>query len=195
MYEGGEPLEAIPVKIMATIAQSLHATDLGSRILKVNHAGEHGAINIYSGQIIMARFTARAMVDELQEFRLHEQRHRTIFGAELQRRGRRRCRSYWLCGIGGYFLGLITATCGRSAIAATTAAVEKVVLHHLQQQLVALGTSDPLATAAIAAIVAEEQQHHDRSEELAKAGWFWPKVLAPVVTASTEFVIWTGMRL
>jgi ubiquinone biosynthesis monooxygenase Coq7 len=168
---------------------------LADRYLKVNHAGEHGAICIYTAQIHIARLTTPAIVGELVEFRSHEIRHRSIFLAELQRRGRPRCRSYWLCGIGGYCLGLITAIFGRSAIAATTAAVEKVVLRHLQQQLDALGVSDPLATAAITAIVAEEQQHHDRSEELAKAGWFWPKVLAPVVTASTEFVIWTGMRL
>ena len=95
----------------------------------------------------------------------------------------------------GARIGLITAICGRSAIAATTAAVEKVVLRHLRHQLVALGASDPPATVAISAIVADEQHHHDRSEALAKTGRFWPKVIAPVVTASTEFVIWTGMRL
>ena len=180
---------------MATIAQSLHATDLGSRILKVNHAGEHGAINIYSGQIVMARFTARAMVDELQEFRLHEQRHRTIFEAELQRRGRRRCRSYWLCGIGGFVLGIVTGLCGRHAIAATTVAVERVVLRHLEHQVVVLGGSDPSAVAAIEAIVQDEQLHHDQSASHVHADGLWYKVLSPIVSASTEAVIWLGMRL
>lgn len=195
MYEGGEPLEAIPVNIMATIAQSLHATDLGSRILKVNHAGEHGAINIYSGQIVAARFTARAMLDELQEFRLHEQRHRTIFGAELQRRGRRRCRSYWLCGIGGFVLGIVTGLCGRHAIAATTVAVERVVLRHLEHQVAILAGRDPSAVAAIEAIMQDEQLHHDQSASHVHADGLWYKVLSPIVSASTEAVIWLGMRL
>jgi ubiquinone biosynthesis monooxygenase Coq7 len=168
---------------------------LSDRYLKVNHAGEHGAICIYTAQIHVARLTARSLVEELVEFRSHEIRHRSIFLAELQRRNRPRCRSYWLCGVGGYSLGLLTAICGRSAIAATTAAVEKVVLRHLQEQLSTLGVSDPQASAAIAAIVADEQQHHDRSDSLAKTGRFWPKVITPVVTASTEFVIWAGMRL
>jgi ubiquinone biosynthesis monooxygenase Coq7 len=180
---------------MVLVVQPNAAPGLADRYLKVNHAGEHGAICIYTAQIHVARVTAPALVAELVEFRSHEIRHRSIFLAELQRRGRPRCRSYWLCGTGGYFLGLITAIFGRSAIAATTAAVEKVVLRHLHEQLVALGASDPPATVAISAIVAEEQQHHDRSEALAKSGWFWPKVIAPVVSASTEFVIWTGMRL
>lgn len=69
------------------IAADLGVTDLGSRILKVNHAGEFGAIAIYSGQIAIARLVARDLVPELIEFRSHERRHREIFGAELARRG------------------------------------------------------------------------------------------------------------
>jgi ubiquinone biosynthesis monooxygenase Coq7 len=180
---------------MELAVQPSAAPRLADRYLKVNHAGEHGAICIYTAQIHVARITAPALVPELLEFRSHEMAHRSIFLAELQRRGRPRCRSYWLCGTGGYFLGLITALCGRSAIAATTAAVEKVVLRHLRHQLAALGAGDPPATAAISAIIADEQQHHDRSAALAKTGRFWPKVIAPVVTVSTELVIWTGMRL
>lgn len=120
--------------LVETVAQSVAAKSLGDRIIKVNHAGEHGAICIYSGQIHIARLTARSMVSELTEFRSHERRHRAIFGAELQRRGRSRCRSYWFCGVGGYVLGLITGVLGPSAIAATTVAVESVVLRHLEQK-------------------------------------------------------------
>ncbi|NZA27804.1 demethoxyubiquinone hydroxylase family protein [Luteimonas sp. SJ-92] len=163
-------------------------------MIKINHAGEHGAICIYTGQILMARLTARGMIGELTEFRSHERRHRDIFRAELQRRRQRRCRSYWLCGLGGFVLGATTGLLGPSAIAATTAAVESVVLRHLQQQLVALRDSDSAAASAISSIVAEEQQHHDRSASQVQAGRFWPKVLVPMVSAATESVIWLGMR-
>lgn len=171
------------------------ATDLGSRILKVNHAGEHGAIQIYSGQIFMARLTARGMLEELREFRSHEQRHRALFGAELNRRGRPRCRSYWLCGFGGLMLGLITGLLGRGAIAATTVAVEGVVLKHLEHQLIVLHGIDSAAVAAISAIVVEERQHHDQSAIHVHKNSFWSRVLWSVVAASTETVIWLGMRL
>lgn len=171
------------------------ATDLGDRIIKVNHAGEHGAIGIYTGQILLARFTAPKMVDELRDFRSHELRHRAIFGAELERRGRPRCRSYWLCGIGGFVLGAATGLLGRGAIAATTTAVESVVLRHLGHQLAVLQGHDPAAVSAISSIVAEEQQHHDQSLAHARTGTFWPRVLSPIVSSSTEAVIWLGMRL
>jgi ubiquinone biosynthesis monooxygenase Coq7 len=179
---------------MEVFAKSMSA-DLGDRIIKVNHAGEHGAISIYTGQIFMARLTARALLGELIEFRSHEQRHRAIFGAELQQRGRPRCRSYWLCGLGGFVLGVLTGLFGSTAIAATTVAVERVVLKHLEHQLSILRGHDPAAVAAISAIVAEERQHHDQFAGHLRTGTFWPRVLTPVVSASTEAVIWLGMRL
>ncbi|MCW5572130.1 MAG: demethoxyubiquinone hydroxylase family protein [Steroidobacteraceae bacterium] len=155
--------------------------------MKVNHAGEHGAVCIYSAQIQVSRVLWPSAVKDLVEFRSHELRHRSIFQAELLRRGRPRCRSYWLCGIGGYTLGFFTACCGKTAIAATTAAVETVVLRHLESQLAALGTSDPMATVAIRAIADDERQHQQVSAAAAGSG-LWYKVLTPLVAASTEAV-------
>jgi len=180
---------------MELSARVLAADGLGGRIVKVNHAGENGAVNIYSGQILLARFTAPSLVAELQEFRSHEVMHREIFRAELQRRGIRRCRSYLLCGFGGYVLGLFTGLFGRGAIAATTVAVERVVLAHLKRQLEALEGRDPEATAAVRAIVYDEQKHHDHAKAHATANLNWLAVLGPLVALSTEVVIWAGMRL
>jgi 3-demethoxyubiquinol 3-hydroxylase len=170
-------------------------TELGNRILKVNHSGENGAIHIYAGQIFMARFTAPSMVMELREFKSHEEKHRAIFQEELEQRGRARCKSYLLCALGGYLLGLVTGLFGRPAIAATTVAVEHVVLRHLKHQLVVLAGKDESAVQAITKIVAEEQQHHDQSASHLVKSRFWPKLLTPIVAASTESVIWLGMRL
>jgi ubiquinone biosynthesis monooxygenase Coq7 len=170
------------------------SSTLGSRILKVDHAGEHGAICIYTGQIFAARLTARDRVDELKEFRSHQRRHRAILWSELQRRGQRRCRSYWLCAIGGFVLGVGTGLLGRKAISATTVAIESVVLRHLERQLDLLRGSDDAAVVAISSIVDDERQHHDHSAAQLQRGTFWPRVLSPIVAASTEAVIWVGMR-
>jgi len=180
---------------MEPAIHSIAETDLGGCILKVNHAGEHGAICIYSGQIVMARFAAPALIKELLEFREHEKKHREIFWMELQRRNRRRCRSYWLCGIGGFVLGVITGLCGSRAIAATTVAVEKVVLRHLEHQIEMLKEADPSAVAAIKSIIDDERLHHDQSASHYSADGLWFRFLAPVVSISTEAVIWLGMHL
>jgi ubiquinone biosynthesis monooxygenase Coq7 len=170
-------------------------TPLAVRILKVNHAGEHGAVNIYRGQRLVSFWRDAALKRELEEFRAHEERHRAIFAAELARRGVRRCRTYWMCGLGGFLLGISTGICGRASIAAVTVAVERVVLRHLEIQLRELDGIDPAAHAAIASILDDERAHHDRAALEPRQGIFWPRILKPAVSAATEFVIWTGMKL
>ncbi|HEY4081693.1 MAG TPA: demethoxyubiquinone hydroxylase family protein [Burkholderiaceae bacterium] len=180
---------------MITELSAAPDTDLGTRILKVNHAGENGAVHIYTAQALVARLTAPSLVPELLAFKSHEEGHRAIFWTELQRRGRPKCRSYALCGIGGFVLGFMTALMGRAAIAATTVAVERVVLRHLRDQIERLGESDASAVRAIQAIFAEEQQHHDQAAEHATQRGVWLHLLQPVVSLSTETVIWLGMKL
>lgn len=179
---------------MDALAMAPSDTELGARILKVNHAGENGAVHIYSAQAAVARLRAPDLVAELLEFRSHEERHRAIFWAELQRRGRPRCRSYVLCAFGGFVLGLVTGLLGRAAIAATTVAVERVVLRHLHAQISQLQSSDQAAVRAIEAIVDDEQRHHDELAEKVGEG-AWVRWLEPLVAVSTETVICLGMKL
>ncbi len=180
---------------MTGFARDQNYSSDAARFLKVNHAGEHGAVSIYAGQILVARFRAQLLVPELAEFKAHEEKHRAIFCAELQRRGLSRCRSYWLCALGGYSLGLVSGLMGAQAIATTTVAVERVVLRHLTQQLVILGENDPDAVAAISAIVHEEQQHHDMSAARLKATGSANRALGFIVSNVTEAVISIGMRV
>jgi ubiquinone biosynthesis monooxygenase Coq7 len=180
---------------MAISARLQPGETLGDRVIKVDHAGEHGAICIYRAQRWIARWRAPDMVGELSDFLVHERRHRSLFGAELKRRGRRRCRSYHLCGLGGFVLGTVTGLLGRRAIAATTVAIETVVLRHMREQVAALSASDPVAAATLRDVIAEEQEHHDLSGRRLALPGPWPRVIAPVVKASTEAVIWLGMRL
>ena len=167
---------------------------MGGRVMKVNHAGEQGAICIYTGQIFMARFTAKSLLAELLVFKAHEVGHRAIFHRELERRGLRRCRSYWLCAAGGYVLGIGTGLFGAKAISLTTLAVERVVLRHLRQQIAFLA-NDVAAVSAISAILNEEQEHHDRAAIRESAGGVFGRLFISMVSCATETVIWLGMRL
>jgi len=179
-----------------TIAARLKPGEsLGDRVIKVDHAGEHGAVCIYRAQRWFARWTAPDMVDELNGFLAHERRYRALFAAELVRRGRRRCRSFLFCGLGGFVLGTVTGLLGRRAIAATTVAIETVVLRHMHEQVAALSGSDMAAVDALRSVIAEEQAHHDLSGLRLTPPGTWPKLISPVVEASTEAVIWLGMRL
>ena len=166
---------------MALTARLQSGETLGDRVMKVDHAGEHGAICIYRAQLWFARWRAADMVDELRGFLAHEQRHRALFGAELERRGRRRCRSYHLCGLGGFTLGAVTGLLGRRAIAATTVAIETVVLRHMHEQVAELSATDSAAADTLRDVIAEEQEHHDVSDRWLAPRGFWPRVINPVV--------------
>lgn len=180
---------------MTIVARLEPEETLGDRIMKVDHAGEHGAICVYRAQRWFARWRAPEMVSEIGEFLAHERGHRAQFGAELQRRNRRRCRSYFWCGVGGFVLGAATGLAGRQAIAATTVAIERVVLRHMHEQVRALDGIDEQATATLRRIIAEEQEHHDVAAAQLAPGGRWERLIDPFVTASTEAVIWLGMRL
>ena len=180
---------------MAEIAARLNAGEgLGDRILKVVHAGEHGAVNIYRGQRIGAFLRPRSLRNELAEFQAHEERHRAIFAGALAGRGLKRCRSYYLCGLGGLGLGLFTGLLGRGAIAVTTVAVERVVLRHLDRYREALAERDTEAVRAIDLIAQDEQDHHDRFAVEPASGPIL-RALDAAVAFGTEAVIWAGMRL
>ncbi|WP_152433827.1 demethoxyubiquinone hydroxylase family protein [Erythrobacter sp. THAF29] len=169
---------------------------LGDRVIKVDHAGEHGAINIYTWQRAFAKWRCPELVPELDEFLAHERRHRALFEAELARRQKPRCHSFHLCGLGGAVLGVLTGVIGAKAIHATTEAVERVVLRHLQDQRGALRSVDPDVVSVIDAIIADEQQHHDNAaNHLRGKRGLTEKVIDRFVAASTEAVIWLGMKL
>jgi len=68
-----------------------------ARILKVNHAGEYGAIRIYRAQIWVARRRCPEAVAFLEETLGHEIRHCASFFAARseERRVGKECRSRW----------------------------------------------------------------------------------------------------
>jgi len=180
---------------MALVARLNVGETLGDRVMKVDHAGEHGAVCIYLAQRWFARWRAPEMLPELDHFLAHEREHRARFGEQLARRGQRRCRSYFWCGFGGFVLGALTGMAGRNAIAATTVAIERVVLQHMHEQAEELAGVDEEAVQALRQIIVEEQEHHDRSVAHLTPRGFWPTIINPVVGASTHIVIWLGMRL
>lgn len=163
-------------------------------MIKVDHAGENGAVNIYRAQAIGARVFARALVPDIHENQAHEEDHRRIFASQLESWGVRRCVSFHLCGIGGFALGLVSGFMGEQAIHATTFAVEHVVLEHLETQLEYLESADADAFACVAAILKDEQEHHDHAQAHLQTNNWLNRVLIFIVRLSTEGVIRFGMR-
>ena len=161
-----------------------------ARILKVNHAGEYGAIRIYSAQISVAKRWFPDMVPALAEMLGHERQHCAKFFAAMPARGSRPCRIMSLWSLGGSLLGLLTALAGRRSIWVCTAAVEAAVHRHLDDQLHFLSGRDAGLHALILSIREEELAHlrHalDHLHEPGRA----ERALQAAISAVTDLLIW-----
>lgn len=168
--------------------------DTAKKILKVNHAGEFGAINIYRSQILVSKFFRRNYVPLLESFLADEKRHLDIFWTEIQRRDGIKCKSYWLCGLGGWVMGLISALCGKTGAMACTWAVESVVASHLRNQLIYLEQKHDLAAhLAVKSILEDEENHRDIGQKHGGRNILYLPFRF-VIGLFTEAVIRLGMR-
>jgi ubiquinone biosynthesis monooxygenase Coq7 len=71
------------------------------QILRVNYAGEYGAIRIYGAQIALARLFHPSVAGFLEETVVHERRHAQAFRALMPERATRPCGATPLWGHSG----------------------------------------------------------------------------------------------
>lgn len=129
-------------------------------MIRVDQAGEYGATRIYAGQLaIMGQRSP--MARKISAMALQEERHRAFFDRMIVERGVRPTvlQPFW--DVAGFALGAVTAAIGPDAAMACTAAVETEIDKHYEEQLIALGDSDPELSEAIAEFQAEELEHRD----------------------------------
>lgn len=161
-----------------------------SRILKVNHAGEYGAIRIYRAQIWLARSLYPDIVAFLEETLSHEIRHCQLFYDAMPTRNAKPRRIMALWGNGGFVLGFLTGLMGRQGVWICTAAVEAAVHRHLEDQLHFLNNRDAELQALILSIQDEELQHMHHAEDHITANGLWARLLDRVISGATDTVIW-----
>jgi ubiquinone biosynthesis monooxygenase Coq7 len=161
------------------------------RILKVNHAGETGAIKIYAAQIALARRFFPHVVPLLDEMRSDEVEHCRLFREAMPARAARPCRVMSLWSLGGYVLGFATALLGERMVWVCTEAVEATVHEHLGAQLKFLENRDPDLHALILSIQDQELAHLAEAVDRQKA----PKGALhrfgfQVISLLTRIMIW-----
>lgn len=160
------------------------------RILKVNHAGEYGAIRIYRAQLWVARRLYPDVVAFLEETLAHEIQHCAMFRQAMSQRSARPCRIMSLWGNGGLVLGFATSLIGRQGIWICTAAVESTVHKHLDDQLHFLGGRDEDLRSLISSIQGEEAAHLHYAVARIATKAPWARALQAIICGCTEVVIW-----
>jgi ubiquinone biosynthesis monooxygenase Coq7 len=161
-----------------------------ARIVRVNHAGEFGAIRIYSAQISVATWRCPDIVPDLATMLRHEKTHCAAFFAAMPARNSRPCRIMSLWSWSGWLLGFFTALAGRRTIWICTAAVEAAVHRHLDDQLHFLEGRDAGLSAIILSIREEELAHLHHAEDQIKSPGPASRLIHRLITYATDAVIW-----
>jgi ubiquinone biosynthesis monooxygenase Coq7 len=130
-------------------------------MIRVDHAGEYGAVRIYAGQ--KAVFGARnsKAADAIRHMAAQEDEHLARFDALIAERGVRPTVLQPIWHAAGFALGAATALLGEHTAMACTEAVEEVIDDHYAHQIAVLGDSDPELKTAIEKFRADEIAHRD----------------------------------
>lgn len=136
-----------------------------AEILRVDHAGELGAVHIYRGQravLGQARGHER-IAGQLEEMEGHEAVHLARFDRLLTERGVRPTVMTPLWRVAGFALGAGTALLGDKAAHACTEAVETVIEEHYAGQIAELESREPELAAELSRFRDEELAHRDQA--------------------------------
>lgn len=138
-----------------------------AEILRVDHAGELGAVHIYRGQrAVLGQAPGRERIaGQLAEMEGHEAEHLARFDRLLTERRVRPTAMAPVWRLAGFALGAGTALLGEKAAHACTEAVETVIEEHYAGQIAELEGRDPELAAELAKFRDEELAHRDLAVE------------------------------
>jgi len=126
-------------------------------MIRVDHAGEYGAVRIYEGQL--AVLGNRVSAGTIRHMAEQEQRHLKTFDSLVNERRVRPTALEPVWRVAGFALGAATALLGEKAAFACTAAVEEAIDEHYASQIAALGERDPALKQRIEDFRADEAAH------------------------------------
>ena len=133
------------------------------RFLRVDHAGERAAQQIYKGQL--AVLANHEMANEIRHMMDQEVEHLETFDNLLNERQVRPSLLDPLWGAAGFTLGVVTAALGPKAAMACTIAVEEVIGEHYQKQADILGEDERELQATVERFRDEELEHRNIAVE------------------------------
>ena len=129
------------------------------RYIRVDHAGERAAQQIYRGQLVV--LGQHEIGDEIRHMMEQEVEHLETFDRLINERKIRPSFLDPVWGAAGFALGLVTAAMGPKAAMACTIAVEEVIGEHYQKQAENLGSDETSLKKTIERFRDEELEHRD----------------------------------
>ena len=135
--------------------------------IRVDHAGERGAVKIYEGQLL----ALNTFVDDenlkktIEEMKIHEKEHCQFFESEIKKRNIKPTKFLPLWDLLGVGLGFGSTLLGKKAAMLCTASVEEVIDKHYLNQINQLGPEEKELKKKITKFREDELHHKDIAYE------------------------------
>lgn len=167
--------------------------EMMDRLLRVDQAGEHGAVRIYAGQRAVLKHSRHKQL--LKHMYDQEREHKAAFDKLVIERRARPTALSPLWHVFGYALGAGTALMGEKAAMACTVAVEEVIDGHYSRQIDQLGADEAELKAMIEKFRADELEHRDAAYDHGADETRGYLALAAAIKGITRGAIWLSERV
>ena len=131
--------------------------------IRVDHAGERGAVKIYEGQLLALNTLVKdeSLKKTIEEMKIHEKEHCEYFETEIKKRKIKPTKFLPLWDLLGVGLGFGSTLLGKKAAMLCTASVEEVIDEHYQNQINQLDSSEKDLKKKIIKFREDELHHKD----------------------------------
>ena len=135
--------------------------------IRVDHAGERGAIKIYEGQLLALNTFVKDenLKKTIEKMKNHEKEHLDFFNKEIKKRNIKPTKLLPLWDLLGISLGFGSAIIGKKATMLCTASVEEVIDEHYQNQINELDSDEKVLKEKIKKFRNDELHHRDIAYE------------------------------
>ena len=135
--------------------------------IRVDHAGERGAVKIYEGQLLALNTIIKNenLKKTIEEMRLHEKEHCEYFEKEIKKRNIKPTIFLPLWDLLGVGLGFGSTIIGKKAAMLCTASVEEVIDEHYLNQINQLKSDEKNLKNKIIKFRMDELHHKDIAYE------------------------------
>ena len=160
-------------------------------IIRVDHAGERGAIKIYEGQLLALKTIKedQNLKVKIEEMREQEQEHLNYFEKEIQKRKIKPTQFLPLWDLMGVALGFGTALMGKKAAMLCTASVEEVIEDHYKNQIKKLGSDEIELKKKIEKFQEDETEHKNIAYELGATNKGLYSIMDKVIRTGSRIAI------
>ena len=159
--------------------------------IRVDHAGERGAIKIYEGQLLALNTLVKDdnLKKTIQEMKDQEKEHCNYFENEIKIRNIKPTKLMPLWDLLGVGLGFGSTLLGKKAAMLCTASVEEVIDEHYEKQINQLKPDEKILKEKIKKFRLDELHHKDIAYEkgATKKGLY--KILDTIIKTGSKVAI------